>query len=213
LEEVVRHLRFVLFRRLHFVCHGVLEELANELVDSTVKSCGEEQALTFPWCLFKNASHVLKEAKLGHVIGFVQDGALHCVEFNLSGLHEVNEATWACNNDVDTIAHCVDLAGVAHAAVHSGGTHTECISEGNEYVTYLVCKFTCWHQDDGTRTETVARLVALVKASEHRKTKREGLARSGAATAEGVTTRKSVGNCCLLDGERCQNSLRCQDIN
>jgi hypothetical protein len=189
------------------VCHWVLEELANELVDATVKSCGEQQALTFAWGLFKNASHVLKESELGHVVGFVQDGALHCVEFDLSRLHEVNKASWASDNDVDAIAHCIDLAGVAHAAVHSGGTHTECISEGDEYVTHLVCKLTCWHQDDGTWTETVARLVALVKASEHRKTKREGLARSGTATAEGVTTRKSVGNCCLLDGERSQNSL------
>ena len=203
----MRHLRFVLFSRLHFVCHWVLEKLANELVDSAVKSCREQQALSFTWCLFKNASHVLKESELGHVIGFVQDGALHCVEFNLSGLHEVNEATWASNNDVDTIAHCVDLAGVAHAAVHSGGTHTECISEGNEYFTHLVCKLASWHQDDGTRAETITRLVALVKASEHREAEREGLARSGAATAEGVTTRKCVGNGCLLDGERSQNSL------
>jgi hypothetical protein len=84
LEEVVRHLRFVLFRRLNFVCHWVLEELANELVNSAVKSCGEEQALTFAWCLFKNACDVLKEAKLGHVVCFVQDGALHSVEFNLA---------------------------------------------------------------------------------------------------------------------------------
>ena len=39
LEEVVRHLRFVLFSRLNFVGHWVLEELANQLVDSTVKRC------------------------------------------------------------------------------------------------------------------------------------------------------------------------------
>ena len=84
LEEVVRHLRFVFFSRLNFVGHWVLEELANELVNSAVKSCREQQALTFAWCLFKNASHVLKEAKLGHVVGFVQDGALNSVKFDLA---------------------------------------------------------------------------------------------------------------------------------
>jgi hypothetical protein len=84
LEEVVRHLRFILFSRLDFVSHWVLEKLANELVDSTVKCCREQQALSFAWCLFKNASHVLKESKLSHVVGFVQDGALDCVEFDLA---------------------------------------------------------------------------------------------------------------------------------
>ena len=187
--------------------HWVLEELANELVDSAVKSCREQQTLSFTWGLFKNACDVLKESKFGHVVGFVQDGALNSVEFNLTGLHEVDETTRACNNDVDTIAHCVDLAGVAHAAVHSGGTHTECISEGNEYVTNLVCEFTCWHQDDGARTVTVTRLVALLQTGEHWKAEREGLARASAATSECVATRKSVGNGCLLDGERSQNSL------
>ena len=39
LKEVMRHLRFVLFGRLNFVGHWVLEELANQLVDSTVKRC------------------------------------------------------------------------------------------------------------------------------------------------------------------------------
>jgi hypothetical protein len=84
LEEVVRHLRFVFFGRLNFVGHWVLEELANQLVDSTVKRCREEQTLSFAWCLFKNACDVLKESELGHVIGFVQDGALNSVKFNLA---------------------------------------------------------------------------------------------------------------------------------
>jgi hypothetical protein len=84
LEEVVRHLRFVFFGRLNFMGHWVLEELANQLVDSTVKRCREEQTLSFAWCLFKNACDVLKKSELGHVIGFVQDGALDSVKFNLA---------------------------------------------------------------------------------------------------------------------------------
>jgi hypothetical protein len=66
------------------VGHWVLEELANQLVDSAVKRCREEQTLSFTWCLFKNACDVLKEPELGHVVSFVQDGALNSVKFNLA---------------------------------------------------------------------------------------------------------------------------------
>ena len=209
----MRHLRFVLFRRFNFVSHWVLEELANELVDATVKSCGEQQTLSFTWCLLKNACDVLEETKLCHVVGFVQDGAFDCIKLDLAGLHEVNETTRTCNNDVDTVAHCVDLAGVAHAAINGGGAHVECFSQWLKYVTNLVCKFTGGYQDDGTGAEAVTTTTAVVQTGEHWKAEREGLARASAAAAERVTTRKSVGDGGLLNGEWCQNALRCQDIN
>ena len=209
----MRHCRFVLFRRLNFVRHWVLEELANELVDATVKCCGEQQALSFTWCLLKNACDVLEESKLCHVVGFIQDGAFHCIKFDLTRLHEVEETTRTCNNDVDTVAHCVDLAGVAHAAINGCSAHVECLSQRLKHVTYLVCEFTGWHQDDGTWAEAVTTTTAVVQTGEHWQAKREGLARAGAAAAECVTTRKCVGDGGLLNGERCQNALRCQDIN
>jgi hypothetical protein len=66
------------------VCDGVAEEFADQFVDTAVEGCREKQTLAFTWSLFQDASYVFKEPKLGHVVGFVQDGDFNCVEFNLA---------------------------------------------------------------------------------------------------------------------------------
>jgi len=121
------------------VCDGIAEELAYQFVDTAVESCREQQALTFTRCLFQNASDMLEESKLCHVICFVQNGDFNSVEFNLARLHKVDETAGTCHNNVNAIAHGIDLSVVANAAVHGGCAHTKCIGKWHKDVTYLVC--------------------------------------------------------------------------
>jgi hypothetical protein len=53
------------------VGYGVLEVLANQFVDTTVKSGGEQKTLTFARCFVEDTCDVFEEAKFCHVIGFV----------------------------------------------------------------------------------------------------------------------------------------------
>jgi hypothetical protein len=84
------------------VGYGVLEVLANQFVDTTVKSGREQKTLTFARCFVEDTCDVFEETKFSHVIGFVQDGDFNSIEFNLTRLHQVDETTWAGNNNVDT---------------------------------------------------------------------------------------------------------------
>jgi hypothetical protein len=53
------------------VGYGVLEVLANQFVDTTVKSGREQKTLTFARSFVEDTCDVFKEAKFCHVIGFV----------------------------------------------------------------------------------------------------------------------------------------------
>jgi hypothetical protein len=137
------------------VSNWVVQELANKLVDSAVKSCREQQALSFFWSLRQNVCDVLEESKLSHVVGFVKNSDFDCIEINVSRFHEVNESTWACNNDVNTIAHCFDLLRIPDAAINGGGTHTEPLSEWRQNIAHLVCELTSRDKNQCTWRETL----------------------------------------------------------
>jgi hypothetical protein len=84
------------------VGHWVLKVLANQFVDTAVKSCREQKTLTIAWSFVEDACDVFEETKFSHVIGFVQHCDFNSIEFNLTRLHQVDETTWAGNNNVDT---------------------------------------------------------------------------------------------------------------
>jgi hypothetical protein len=148
------------------VCYWVVQELANKLVDSAVKSCREQHALSVTWCLRQDLRDVLEEPEFSHVVSFVKNRDLNCIEVDVTRFHEVNETTWASNNDVNTIAQCFDLLWVTNATVNGGGTHTEATSEWCKYVTHLVCQLASWNQDQCTWCIVLAWLVALEQTSQ-----------------------------------------------
>jgi hypothetical protein len=109
---------------------------------------------------------VLEEPELSHVISFVKNRDLNCIEVNVTRFHEVNETTWASNNDVNTIAQCFDLLWVTNATVNGGGTHAEATSEWCKNVTHLVCQLASRNQDQCTWCIVLAWLVALEQTSQ-----------------------------------------------
>ena len=102
IEEVVRHCRFCFFAGFNFVGDRVLQVLAHQLVNTTIKSGREQKTLTFTWCFVEDARDVFEESKFSHVIGFIQHSDFYGVEFNLTRLHQVDETSWAGNNNVHT---------------------------------------------------------------------------------------------------------------
>jgi hypothetical protein len=150
------------------VSNWVVQELANKLVDSAVKSCREQQALSFFWSLGQNVCDVLEESEFSHVVCFVKNSNFDCVKINVSRFHEVNESTRTSDNDVNTIAHSFDLLGIPNAAINGGGTHTETLSKWRQNITHLVCKFTSRNKNQCTRRETLTLFSAGFKTSKKR---------------------------------------------
>ena len=65
---------------IDLVCRRFMEELTDQLVDATVKSGGEQQALAVFGRVRENFTDMLEEAELCHVVGLVENGDLHVVE-------------------------------------------------------------------------------------------------------------------------------------
>jgi hypothetical protein len=119
---------------------------------------------------------VLEEPEFSHVVSFVKNRDLNCIEVYVTRFHEVNETTWASNNDVNTIAQCFDLLWVTNATVNGGGTHAEATCEWCKNVTHLVCQLASWNQDQRTWCIVLAWLVALEQTSQQRQCKCKRLA-------------------------------------
>ena len=111
---------------------------------------------------------VLEESEFSHVVGFVKNSDFDCIKINVSRFHEVNESTWACNNDVNTIAHCFDLLRIPNAAINGGGAHAETLSEWRQNIAHLVCKFTSRNKNQCTWCETLTLLSTGFKTSKKR---------------------------------------------
>ena len=207
MQNVVSHRISRNFRFINFVCGGVMKELANQLVDTTIKSGREQEPLSVLGGLGKNLTDMLEKAKLCHVVCFVEDGDLHIVERHVARLHEIDHSAWAGDDNVDAVAKCSDLSVVCHAAVHSGVAQAHLASEWCDDVTNLVRQLACRREDDGPGCTSAAFLFTLGETGKKRKHECQGLAASGATTAQYVTTCKGVFDCGYLNGEWFCDSL------
>jgi hypothetical protein len=131
----------------------------------------------------------------------------------MARFHEVDEAAWASDNDVDAIAHCFDLLRVTNTAVHSGGTHTDALCKWSENIAHLVCKFASRNQHKGAGGITLTWLVALEQTSNQRKCESKCLARSSTAAAKEISASEGISNGCLLNREWSCETLSGQFIN
>ena len=59
----------------------------------------------------------MDEAHIQHAVGFVEDKDLDLIEADESLIHEVQQASWCCDQNIDTTLERDDLGLLADTAV------------------------------------------------------------------------------------------------
>ena len=118
----------------------------------------------------------------------------------------VNQATWASNNYVDAFAQSGELAAVANATVNGGGEHAKSFGQRHDDFIDLVREFASRHQNEGTGLVGLAAAVTFGQTGEEGQSERQGLSRTGTATAKYVTAGNGVGDRGYLNRERGRNA-------
>ena len=118
----------------------------------------------------------------------------------------VNQTTWAGNNYVYAFAQSGELSAVADATVNGGGEHAKSFCQRHDDLIDLVRKFASRHQNEGTGLVGLAAAVAFGQTGEEGQSERQGLSRTGTATAKYVTAGNGVGDRGYLNRERGRNA-------
>ena len=200
LEDVVGHRLDVRGGIVDRVEHLVVEVTVHDLVDAVVQRGGEQHPLAAVGCLVEDARDDGQEAQVGHVVGLVEHGDLHSVEGDESLLHQVLEAPWAGDDDVDTGLECGDLSLLRDAAEDRGDLEAVRRRERLHGRGDLGGQFAGRGEHEAARPAG-GRAAAIRESRDHRKGERERLAAAGLAAAEDVAPAEGVGEGVLLDGE------------
>ena len=85
-----------------------------------------------------------EEAKVKHLIGFVEDKYLGCANIGFASRHVVEEAAWRGDKYVNASAQGLDLWAVRNAAKYGRYGHIQFSRIGAETIADLSCEFASW---------------------------------------------------------------------
>src|SRR5690606_14754946 len=148
-------------------------------------------------------------AELAHVVGLVEHCDAAVGEVELALVDEVFDASGGADHDVDALLQRPDLASLRDAAVDLGGEQADAASAGLHGAVDLQGELTRGSEDDRLRVAAeLATLsgLTLQDAFDKRSTESDGLAGSGAATAENIATLQDRRDRCRLDREGCSRT-------
>ena len=116
-DEAVQHRRQFVFRRDCGVVDGVVLVALHERVNGAVQRGQEEQRLVLLLDAAEDALNLRQEAKVGHLVRFVDNDGTDVVQPQGVALQQVVQAARRGDHDVDAGAQHVRLAIERHAAV------------------------------------------------------------------------------------------------
>ena len=99
----------------------ICEVPRDERVDTASQGGGEQQPLAVCRGCIEDALHHGKEALIGHVVSLVEDADLDTVQADVAGLHVIEEASGAGDDDLDAVREGGALGSVGDPAEHGGG--------------------------------------------------------------------------------------------
>ena len=200
LEQVVLHGGDLGDGRVDRVGARLVHVPAHELVDVTVQGGREQQRLAVGPNLVQKLADLRHEAHVAHLVGLVQHRDLDVAQVAGALFDQVGQAAGGGDEDVDTAAQLVDLAGIGAATDNVAHAHAHDAGVAAKGVAHLVGELTRGHQDQGPGA--VGGGAALGAAHQDRQAEGQGLARSGAAATEDVAALDGIGNGGGLDRER-----------
>ena len=149
------------------------------------------------------------------MIGFVENGDRNGVEVNEPLLHKVFEPTGGCDDDVDAVAQCLNLAVLRNTTEDCHRPKLVCVGEGLQRCRNLRCQLTGWGKNHARWATRFAGRGAdgLREAHDHRNGEGERLARAGFSAAENVATSEGVGQSVDLNRKRAVFAVRREDVD
>ena len=210
-EDVVLHVRLGRGVRVDRVRDRVHQVATHEDVDTVVERGGEQQALAARSGLVEDALHAGEEPEVGHVVGLVEHGDLDVVEAHVALVHQVLEATGARDDDVHALLERTHLRTLGHAAEDGRGRQAGSAGERRDGGVHLGRQLTGGEQDERPRVARTNPAPGLGQTRHERKGEGDGLAGSGAATAQHVAAGQRVGQGRRLDREGLEDALLRED--
>src|SRR6266508_2869684 len=99
------------------------ERLLGEQLHLRWESRGEKHGLSLNRHSLDDPFDVGKKAHVEHAVGFVEHQNFDALHFCLTLLHEVQQTTWACDEDFHAVFQCLDLAARCDASVDGCAPH------------------------------------------------------------------------------------------
>ena len=195
------------------MCNRVLQVFADDLVHALVQRRREQQSLTALRGQFQEALNRRQESKVGHVVGFVQNGDLNKIQFALTIFDQVFQATRARDDDVYSVAEGVDLRSITDAAVHRGNAHAYGLGQRRNHVSNLLGKFTGGQQNQCARRVLLAWCGRFQQRVDQGQREGQSLARTSASTTKDVASLQGVRKRGGLDRKRGNDAVECQALN
>jgi len=128
------------------------------------------------------------------------------VEFQLTGRHQIADATRRPDHDIGTYTHALYLHEAADAAEDRHNAKRLIAGEAVELLLDLQRQFSCRRQDDGPRCEAAGPHRHGREMLQHRQSKRGGLAGSGLGDAKQIASGEQVRNGACLNGRRLEKT-------
>ena len=147
--------------------------------------------------------HLRGETVVGHAVGFVENGNRDFVEADFVGLHEVDEAQWCSNDELNTFFEFFNLFVARGTAVYGKHFHAAGFGNGLKNFGNLQCKFTCRNKYKAVRK---TRGGIFVDACKGRHTKGKSFATTRASAAAHIVAFHGNGNGLGLNSEWCSKA-------
>lgn len=199
-EHMVGHLRRGIGDLVDRVQHRIVEEPPDQLVDAVVQRRREQQPLPVGRGGRHDPGDTGKEAEIGHVVGFVEDGDGHVSEADHLLPHQIFQTSGAGHHDVDTRAQRTDLLALRHATEDGGDTQA---ARGGQRLQGCG---DLGRQLAGRRQHQSGRARGLTAASgqrgHQRDRERQRFPAAGLSAAEDIASCQRVRKSGGLDGER-----------
>ena len=129
----------------------VLQVTAHEVAHLAIERCREQHGLVFAGHMAQYPFHLRGETVVGHAVGFVENGNRDFVEADFVGLHEVDEAQWCGNDELNTFFEFFNLLVARGTAIHRKHFHAAGFGYGVENFGNLQCEFTSRNEHQAVR--------------------------------------------------------------
>ena len=147
--------------------------------------------------------HLRGETVVGHAVGFVENGNRDFVEAYFVGLHEVNEAKWCGNDELNTFFEFFNLLVARGTAVHRKHFHVAGFGNGLKNFGNLQCKFTSRNQH---KTMRKTRCSIFGNACESGNTEGKSFTATRTSAAADIVAFHGNRNGLGLNGEWCSKA-------
>ncbi len=188
----------------------IYKDTARKLDDLWRHSRWEEKCLFLRRKCCKKFFHIMDKSHIEHSICLIEDKYFYVSKCEVSLGHEVEEATWCSNDDIDSITKRRDLCSLSDSSEYDAWSEMCMSTVCKETLTDLDSEFTSRCDDE--RTDSLSYLIfpirsdfwcdLLRKSLDDRYRKSCSLSSTCLCTTKKIESTKDDRNCFFLYGSR-----------